>query len=176
MNAGRIALMGQGRAKRLLFGTTGGLAGTVYGTIVVMATVTAGSSGANTDPWRLAVVVAVTVLVLWIAHVYSDTLAESLERGRRLDRAEFSHIARRELSIPGAAVAPVAALVLGALGVIGEQTAVWFALGFGVATLGVEGARYAKIERLGGPGTLTVIALNLLLGLAVVGLKALVAH
>jgi len=176
MNPGRIALMGQGRAKRLLFGSTGGLAGTVYGTIVVMATVTAGSSGTHTDPWRLAVVVAVTVLVLWIAHVYSDTLAESLERGRRLDRAEFSHIARRELSIPGAAVAPIAALVLGALGVIGERTAVWLALAFGVVTLGVEGARYAKIERLGGPGTLTVIALNLLLGLAVVALKALLAH
>jgi hypothetical protein len=168
--------MGQGRAKRLLFGSTGGLAGTVYGTIVVMATVTAGSSGTDTDPWRLAVVVAVTVLVLWIAHVYSHALAESLERRRRLDRAEFSAIARRELSIPGAAVAPIAALVLGALGIIGELTAVWFALGFGVATLGVQGARYARLEQLGRAGTLAVIAFNLLLGLAVVGLKALLAH
>jgi len=79
--------MRHGRAKRLVFGRAGGIAGTVYGTIVVMATVTAGYNGEQTDAWRLAVVVAVTVLVLWIAHVYSDALAESLERGRRLDRA-----------------------------------------------------------------------------------------
>jgi hypothetical protein len=168
--------MRQGRAKRLVFGRAGGIAGTVYGTIVVMATVTAGYNGKQTDAWTLAVVATVTVLVLWLAHVYSDALAESLERRRRLDRAEFGAIARRELAIPGAAVAPVAALVLGALGVLGEQTAVWFALGFGVATLGVQGARYATIEQLGRAGTLAVISLNLLLGLAMVGLKALLAH
>ena len=106
--------MRHGRAKQLVFGSAGGIAGTVYGTIVVMATVTAGSNGEQTDTWRLAIVVAVTVLVLWIAHVYSHGLAESLERGRRLDRAELRSVARRELSIPAAAVAPVAALVLAA--------------------------------------------------------------
>ena len=70
------------------------IAGTVYGTIVVMATVTAGSEGEQTDAWRLAVVVAVTVMVLWVAHVYAHALAESLEQrpaarpgGARLGRA-----------------------------------------------------------------------------------------
>ena len=168
--------MTQGRAKHAIFGSAGKIAGTVYGTIVVMATVTAGSTGEHTDAWRLAAIVTVTVLVLWIAHVYSHGLAESIERSRRLDRAEFSDVARRELAIPLAAVVPVATLVLGALGVIGEQTAVWFALGFGVATLGVQGARYATIEQLGRTGTLASIALNLFLGLVVVGLKALLAH
>ena len=168
--------MRQGRAKRLLFGSTGGIAGTVYGTIVVMATVAAGSQGADTDAWRLAVAVAVTVLVLWIAHVYSHALAESIERSRRLDRAEFRDVARRELAIPLAAVAPIAVLVLAALGVLNEQTAVWLALGVGVGTLAVQGARYAAVERLGRTGTLVAIALNLFLGLVVVGLKALLAH
>jgi hypothetical protein len=121
----------------MLLGSPGGIAGTVYGTIVVMATVTAGSNGEDTDTWWLAVVVGVTVLVLWIAHLYSHALAESLERRRRLDRAELGALARRELAIPAAALAPIAALVLGALGVIGEQTAVWLALGVGVATLGI---------------------------------------
>ena len=73
-------------------------------------------------------------------------------------------------------MAPVAALVLGALGVIGEPTAVWVALGFGVAALGVQGARYATIEQLGRAGTLAAIAVNLFLGLVIVGLKALLAH
>ena len=106
------------------------------------------------------------MLVLWAAHVYAHALAESLERRRRLDAAELGSVARRELSIPAAAVAPVAALVLAALGVLGTQAAVWLALGVGVVTLGVQGARYATVEQLDRAGTLAAIALNLFLGLA----------
>jgi hypothetical protein len=168
--------MRRGRAKQLVLGSPGRIAGTVYGTIVVMATVTAGAQGEQTDIMRLAVVVAVTALVFWAAHVYADTLAESLERGRRLDRAELGDVARRELSIPAAALAPVAALVLGALGVLGTQTALWLAVGIGVAALGVQGARYAAIEQLDRTGTVVTIAVNLSLGLVIVGLKALLAH
>jgi hypothetical protein len=141
-----------------------------------MATVTAGSHGEETDAWRLAVVVAVTVLVLWVAHLYSHAIGESLEHGRRLDPAVLGAVARRELAIPLAAVAPVAALVLAALDVLSEQTAVWVALGFGVATLAVQGARYATVERLGPSGTLVAIALNVFLGLVIVGLEASIAH
>jgi hypothetical protein len=172
----RIASMRTGPAHRLLFGSTSTIAGTVYGTIVVMATVVAGYQGEDTDAWRLAVVVAVTVLVLWVAHLYSHALADSIERGRRLDRAELGAIARREWSIPAAAAPPIAALVLAAFGVLGEQAAVWLALGIGLATLGVQGARYAALEQLGRTGTLTAIALNLLLGLTIVGVKVLLAH
>jgi hypothetical protein len=168
--------MSDGRAKRLVFGTPGGLAGTVYGTIVVMATVTAGSHGEETDAGPLAAVVGVTVLVLWIAHVYAHALAESLERQRRLDRAELVSVARRELSIAAAAVVPVAVLVLAALGILGAQTAVWLALGIGVVTLGVQGGRYATVEELDRTGTVKAVALNVFLGLVIVALKALLAH
>jgi hypothetical protein len=168
--------MRQGRITRLLFGSSGGIAGTLYGTIVVMATLAAGSSGEDTDAGALAVIVGVTVLVLWVAHVYSHTLSESLERGKRLDRAELAAVARREWAIPAAAVAPVAMLVLAAVDILSEQTAVWLALGFGVATLAVQGARYATVERLGAAGTLVTIALNVFLGLVIVGLEALLAH
>lgn len=164
------------RVKRLLFGSAGGIAGTVYGTIIVMATVAAGSRGEDTDPWRLAVLVGVTALVLWVAHLYSHALAESLERGRRFDRTELGAIARRELAIPAAAVAPVAALLLAALGVLDEQTAVWLALGVGVTTLAVQGARYSAVEQLGRTGTVAAIATNVLLGLVIVALEVLLAH
>ena len=162
--------------KELVFGSAGGIAGTVYGTIVVMATVTAGSSGGETDAWRLAVTVTVTVLVLWIAHVYAHGIAESLERRRRLDRVELVSVARRELSIAAAAVVPVAVLVVAALGVLGAQTAVWLALGIGVVTLGVQGRRYAAVEQLDRTGTARAVALNVFLGLVIVGLEVLVAH
>ena len=73
-------------------------------------------------------------------------------------------------------MAPVAALVLAAVGVLGEQTAVWLALGIGVVTLGVQGRRYATVEQLDRTGTVTAVALNVFLGLVIVGLKALLAH
>ena len=168
--------MKQGRARRLFFGPVSGIAGTVYGTIIVMATVTAGYQGDDTDTWRLAIVVAVTVLVLWAAHLYSHVLAESIERGRPLTRGEMGAIARREWAIPAAAGLPIAALVLAAVGVLGETAAVWLALAIGVVTLGVQGARYAFVQRLGRTGTITAIAVNLFLGLVIVLMKALLAH
>ena len=164
--------------KQLVFGSAGagGIAGTVYGTIVVMATITAGAHGAQTDAGRLAAIVGVTMLVLWAAHVYAHALAESLERRRRLDRAELLSVTRRELSIPAAAVAPIIVLVLAAAGVLGVQRAMWLALGIGVVTLGVQGWRYAAIEQLNRTGTAKAVALNVFLGLVIVGLKALLAH
>ncbi len=164
------------RLRRLVFGHHQSIAGTVYGTIVVMATVTAGSHGESTEAWALAVAVAVTVLVLWLAHVYSHTLAESLEQRRRLDAAEFVALARREASIPLAAVLPIVSLLLAVVGVLQVQTAAWIALGLGVVTLAVQGARYAALERLGPGATAVSIALNVSLGLVIVGLKALIVH
>jgi hypothetical protein len=162
--------------RRIVFGRRSSVGPTVYGTIMVMATIAAGSAGHETHAWQLTVVVAVTVVVLWLAHVYSQTLEESLKRGRRLDPQEFAGVAGRELAIPAAAVAPIGALGLAALGLLAERSAVWIALGFGVATLAVQGARYAALERLGAAGTAVSISLNVLLGLVIVGLEASLSH
>jgi hypothetical protein len=70
----------------------------------------------------------------------------------------------------------VAALVLGALGVFRETTALWIAMLIGLATLGAQGIRYAGVERLGPLGTLVAVTVNLGLGLVIVLLKAVVAH
>jgi hypothetical protein len=159
-------------AKRIVFGSRRRMAGTVYGTVVVMGAITAGSQG-DADPWRLAVIVSTTVLVLWIAHVYAHALGESVERDKRLDRAELASVAGREFAIPLAAVGPVAALLLGAFGFVRETRAVWLALAIGVATLAVQGFRYARI---GAVGTLASSATSAALGLVIVALEALLAH
>lgn len=117
-------------AKRVFFGS-GSIAGTIYGTIVVMAVIAAGSRGDDTDPWKLAGFVAGTVLALWVAHFYSHALSDRLETERRLGPVVLGRLAGREASVPLAAVAPVIALMLGALGVIGEQSAIRLALGVG---------------------------------------------
>ena len=76
-------------------------------TIVVLASLTAGQTVSDHDLWRLNAIVAVSVLVLWVAHVYLDGLGESVHAGRRLTAAELGHIARREFSIPLAALLPM---------------------------------------------------------------------
>ena len=161
--------------QRLLFGSKERISGTVYGTVVVMATLTAGSVS-RPEAWKLAVAVAVTVLVLWAAHVYAHSLGESIRRDKRLDQADLATIARSELGIPLAAVGPIAALVLGSVALLRETTAVWLALTVGLLTLAVQGFRYAQIERLGGTGTVVAVAVNLLLGLTIVALKTALAH
>jgi hypothetical protein len=50
------------------------------------------------------------------------------------------------------------------------------ALGVGVATLAVQGLRYAWAEGLGRAGALAAVAVNLVLGLALVVLEVLVSH
>jgi len=161
---------------QLVFGSRRTIAGTVYGTIVVLAALAAGGKAFQNDLWHLIALVDVTVLVLWIAHVYSHGLGESLQLGRRLDAAELGAIAGRELAIPLSAVAPTAILVLGALGIFKGTTAIWLADGICVVALTVQGLRYALLERLGTVGTLISVALNLALGLTIVGLKVLVSH
>jgi hypothetical protein len=160
---------------QVVFGVGGAVASTVYGTIVVMATLTA-AYATEKHPWKLAGLVASTVLVFWIAHLYAHGLSESITLSRRLTLDELTHIARREAGILFAAAAPMAALVAGATGLLGETTAVWLALAIGLVTLVVEGLRYARFEGYGRTGTLVAIVINLSLGLLVVALKVAVAH
>jgi hypothetical protein len=162
-------------ARRMFSNASHEIAGLVYGTIVTMGALAAGSH-AETDSWRLAAAVAGTVIVLWIAHVYSDALAEAIATGHRLDRAEFADVARRELSIPLAAVAPILALVLGGLGILRETTALWLALGIGLVTLFVEGIRYAGVEHLSRFAKVLAVAVNVSLGLVIVALKVALDH
>jgi hypothetical protein len=159
----------------VVVGTGAGIASTVYGTVVVMATLTA-AYASEKDPWRLAVLVWTTAFVLWVAHLYSHGLAESISRRRRLSWAELTDIAHRELGILLAAAVPSGVLLLGAVGVLRESRSVWLALAIGLITLAAEGLRYARIETLGRTATLTIVAANLAVGLLVVLLKVTIAH
>jgi hypothetical protein len=102
---------------KLVLGSRESIAGTVYGTIVVLASLTAGASTNEHDLWQLDAILGVSVVVLWVAHVYAHGLGESLDTGRRLTVAELGTIARREFSIPLAAVLPMTAIALRALNV-----------------------------------------------------------
>jgi hypothetical protein len=162
--------------QRYLFGDRSTVAGTVYGTIVVLSVLAAGAKAYEHHLWQLAAIAGIGSFVLWVAHVYSHGLGESLAAGRRLTVSEVLGIARREYSIMLAAILPLLAVVLGAAGVLEEHTAVRWALGVGVVTLAAQGVRYARMEHLGRLATITTVSLNLAIGLALVAVEAWVAH
>jgi hypothetical protein len=158
-----------------VFGVEGRIASTVYGTVLVMATLAA-ASGEVGRPGYLAALVSSVVVAVWVAHLYAHGLSESIERRQRVTLGDLERIAHREVGILIAAAVPVVVLVLGAAHVLAERTAIWLALGAGLLALVVQGVRYARVEGLGLGGTAAAVGANLTLGLLVVGLKVVVFH
>lgn len=152
------------------------LAGFVYGTIVVLAVLVAGVRAFPDDAGRIAAMVVVTSVVLWVAHVYAHGLAHSVAHDERVSLAELRLIARREGSLVEAAVPPIAALLLGAFDAVSTSTAVWIAFGLGLVVLAAQGIVFARVERLRWPAMFLVVAANVGLGLALVALKVLLTH
>ena len=152
------------------------LGGFIYGTIVALAVVVAGARAYPHDAGHIASLVAATSVALWLAHVYAHALAESVAHDKHVSAAELRYIARREGSIVEAALPPVTALVLGAIGVISTPAAVWAAFGLGLGVLAAQGITVARIEGLGRLGAVTVVAANVSLGVFLVGLKLVVSH
>jgi hypothetical protein len=162
--------------KRYFLGRRDTVAGTVYGTIVVLAVLAAGADTYKHHLWRLVAIAATSAVVLWLAHVYSHALGESLKEARRLDPREFAAIAQREYAVVLAAVPPVVALGLGATGLLSANAAIWVAFGTGVVTLAAQGVRYARLEELSLPASIASVAVNVTLGLVLVVAEVVVSH
>lgn len=157
--------------RRAVSGSRDRIAGTIYGTILVMAVLAAGADNRTIDAWELDVLMISTVLVLWLAHVYAHAIADSVTSGDPLRRKAVTGIARRESSIVRAGVLPGVVVFLAVLGVYSESTAVTIALGACMFTLGIQGLRYARAARLSALATSVFVILNLALGLLIVSLK-----
>jgi hypothetical protein len=169
-------MSGVRRLKRFMLGTGDSIAGAIYGTIVVMATIVATGSSGKPDAWRIAAVVVATTFVLGVAHLYSETVARSIALGARLTTEERRRLVRQEFAIPLAAAVPVLMLVLGAAGVMPERTAIRVALAIGLVTLGVQGYRYARLQHDDGPSTAVSVGKSVGLGLLLVAVEVAVRH
>src|SRR5512132_576225 len=94
------------------------LGGFIYGTILSLAVLVGGVKAFPDDAWKIVVLLAVTALVFWLAHVYADSLAHVVAENQHLSLAELGRIARRESSIIEAAIPPVAAMLLAVFGLL----------------------------------------------------------
>jgi hypothetical protein len=166
-----------GRFARLGRRTTGErLGGFIYGTILVLSVVIAGAKAYPHQPGHIAAFVVVTTGVFWLAHVYAHGLGRAVGQNEHLSFQELRGIARHEASIMEAGVPSVVALLLGAVGLLSAELAIWAAVVVGLAVLAVQGIVFARVERLSWLGSLAVVALNLGLGLLLIALKLAVSH
>ncbi len=147
----------------------------IYGTILVMAVIAALSHDDGVTSAELIAGVLATTFVFWIAHVYAEVL------GRRVEgaggRPTFDNVAdamRGEWPLVEASLLPVLCLLVGVVGLVETQTAVWIAIGAGVVELFGYGIAAGRRLKLSLGGTVVVGAVNGALGLVIVALKVLV--
>ena len=106
------------------------------------------------DAWKIAILLAVTAAVFWLAHVYAHALSLVVAEDRHISFTELGRICRHESSIIEATILPVAAILLAAFGLISTKAGVWIAYGLGLGVLMFSGLVFARVERLGWLGTL----------------------
>jgi hypothetical protein len=150
----------------------------IYGTILVMAVITALSHDGSVTSAQLIAGVLATTLVFWIAHVYAEVLGSRVAgEGEREDRPRWAHVvaaARGEWPLVEAALLPVLCLMVGVVGLVETSTAVAIAIGAGVVELFAYGIAAGRRLKLSLRGTVTVGVINGALGLVIVLLKVLV--
>jgi hypothetical protein len=154
--------------------TVARLTSSIYGTVLTIALIAAYSAEEDLDPVLVATALLVTLGVFWLAHTQAELLAIRYAVGHPLSRTEMRSHLRHAWPMVEAGLPPVAALLLGTIGLLDDDTAVTLALAVGVAELAAWGIAIGVRERLGLWRTVAVTAINVSLGLAVVGLKLLI--
>ncbi len=143
----------------------------VYGTIVATAVIAAEAS-ALTDwgPWEFLGTLAVTVVVLWFAEIYSDVLGDTIDAplSTRIRLAANEHTAVLEAAVPLGIP-----LFLGGIGLIDETVAVYACLGVAVVALGVWGGLSARNRGGGTPQIISASVFSALIGVVIIILKSL---
>ena len=144
----------------------------IYGTIVSSAVIAVADD--DDDDFDVFVVTIVTMLVFWAAHVFATAVANHGMRGGRIIGIgqAFREGVHHSKGLLYASVVPLVFLVLGATGVLDEDTAYFVALIVGMVVLGVLGwMAFADrgspwpVRLLGGVGTA-------LFGLVIIAFKA----
>jgi hypothetical protein len=148
-------------------------AGAVYGSMLA-ASVIAASGVAGPHP-RLALILLllVTGLVFWVAHVYAH-VAGHREVGDRISWAQVRRVGRHEWPLVEAAALPALAVLLSPW--LGTGDSAWLALAVAVAQQVVWATLGAR--RAGASAAQTAVegAVNLCLGLVIVAAKVAVGH
>jgi hypothetical protein len=146
----------------------------LYGTVLMLAVLLGLSEDPGAGPGKLLGGVAVTMGVYWVVHVYAGTLAERVGHPDRRLRPIVGAVMREEWPLVEAAAVPAIPLVLGVLGVLSRDTALWAAVVLGLVDLFAWGLSVGRALRQSTLITVALGAANVGLGLVMVGLKYLI--
>ena len=144
----------------------------VYGSVLAATVIV--SSGYHRGPGSLAVLLVISGVVFWLAHVYAATVATA--HGGWRAAAVRTELAE-EWPVAAVAIPPaVVALICGWLAPNGEIVAVWAALVMALVEQQVWGVISARRAELAGIVLARTFALNIALGLLIVSLKLWLPH
>ena len=144
----------------------------VYGSVLAATVVV--SSGDLRAPGVLALLLIVSGVVFWFAHVYAVTVA-GVHGGWQVGalRAGLRH----EWPVAFAAVPPaIAAIVCGSLPNVSVTDGVWAALVVAIGEQQLWGYAAVRNAKLKGTALTVTILLNIVMGFIIVGLKFGVGH
>ncbi|KUJ69610.1 hypothetical protein ACZ90_09775 [Streptomyces albus subsp. albus] len=149
--------------------------GAVYGSLLA-ASVVVGAGTLGTFPrLELVLLLLITGLVFWAAHVFARLFGERIAQ-QRLDRGELRRVCVDEWPIVKAAIPPAVAVAISPLLGLDVRGTAWLALG--VAVAGQVGWAATAALRAGASRRLVLVAgvVNLFLGLLIVLAKAVLQH
>ena len=147
----------------------------IYGVILVSALIIVTGQKSDTS-WDTFLKVLGTVVVFWIAHVFAGVVSNlgMTINGDKSFGALLLYAVRHSSGLLLGALIPLLIILLGAAGVIADDTAVWVALWIDAALLGIIG--YLAVARMTAkPWARSLGALvTALLGVAIMVMKALI--
>lgn len=149
--------------------------GGVYGSMLAASVVIGAGSLGSFPRAELVLLLVLTGVVFWVAHVHAQLFGARLAQ-QALDRRVVLRVCRDEWPIAKAAVPPAAAVAVSPLLGLDVPGALWLALC--VAVAGQVGWSVAAASRAGASPRLmaATASVNLLLGLLIISVKIVLTH
>lgn len=149
--------------------------GGIYGSMLAASVVLGAGSLGSFPRTELVLLLLLTGVVFWIAHVHAHLFGARLAQ-RALDRRVVLHVCRDEWPIVKAALPPAAAVAVSPLLGLDVRGALWLALS--VAVAGQVGWSVTAAHRAGASRRLmaATASVNLLLGLMIISFKFVLKH
>ncbi|QFR02369.1 hypothetical protein F9278_04165 [Streptomyces phaeolivaceus] len=149
--------------------------GGVYGSMLASSVIIGVGSLGDSPRLELVLLLLLTGLVFWVAHVHAQLFGARLAQ-RGLDRRVVREVCRDEWPIVNAAVPPALAVAVSPLLGLDLSGSLWLALS--VAVAGQVGWSAAAARRADASWGLVAVtaSVNLFLGLLIIGFKLYLTH
>ena len=144
----------------------------IYGAVVALALIVA-LQDHPPKAGKLAVELVATGLAIGLAELYADFVSTEARARRQVTRREFRHMAREATAVVFGTGFPAIYFVLAAVGLVSLEHAITFAKWSGIVLIAGYGYLAARLAGSTHPRSLARGMGIALVGLALIGLKAL---